>query len=65
MDYYIAQSTLTSLEKVVYEVNIKVLKEIHKKFLKDLDFEELKNILDNISKTTFNIEISEDESDCD
>ena len=65
MDYYIAQSTLTSLEKVIYDVNIKVLKEVHKKFLKDLDFSELKNILDNVSKTTFNIEISEDESDCD
>ena len=65
MDYYIAQSTLTSIEKVIYDVNIKVLKEVHKKFLKDLDFSELKNILDNVSKTTFNIEISEDESDCD
>ena len=62
MDYYIAQSTLTSLEKVVYDVNIKVLKEVHKKFLKDLDFKELKDILDNISKNTFSIEISEDES---
>ena len=60
MDYYIAKSTLTSLEKVIYDVNIKVLKEVHKKFLKDLDFEELKYILDNISKPTFNIEVSDD-----
>tara|TARA_Y100000591_G_C21269355_1_gene422007 strand:- start:241 stop:435 length:195 start_codon:yes stop_codon:yes gene_type:complete len=60
MDYYVAQSTLTSLEKVIYDVNIKVLKEVHKKFLKDLDFEELKNILDNVSKATFSIEVSDD-----
>ena len=60
MDYYIAQSTLTSLEKVIYDVNIKVLKEVHKKFLKDLDFDELKNILDNVSKATFSIEVSDD-----
>lgn len=60
MDYYVAKSTLTSLEKVIYDVNIKVLKEVHKKFLKDLDFEELKNILDNISKSTFSIEVSDD-----
>ena len=60
MDYYIAQSTLTSLEKVIYDVNIKVLKEVHKKFLKDLDFDELKNILANVSKATFSIEVSDD-----
>tara|TARA_Y100001936_G_C15668652_1_gene455001 strand:- start:268 stop:462 length:195 start_codon:yes stop_codon:yes gene_type:complete len=60
MDYYVAQSTLTSLEKVIYDVNIKVLKEVHKKFLKDLDFDELKNILDNVSKATFSIEVSDD-----
>ena len=65
MDYYVAKSTLTSLEKVIYDVNIKVLKEVHKKFLKDLDFVELKNILDNVSKSTFSIEISDDSSEED
>ena len=60
MDYYVAKSTLTSLEKVIYDVNIKVLKEVHKKFLKDLDFGELKNILDDVSKSTFSIEVSDD-----
>ena len=65
MDYYVAQSTLNSLERVIYEVNIKVLKEVHKKFLKDLDFQNLKDILDNVSKLTYNIEVSDEESDDD
>ena len=65
MDYYVAQSTLNSLERVIYEVNIKVLKEVHKKFLKDLDFQNLKYILDNVSKLTYNIEVSDEESDDD
>ena len=65
MDYYVAQSTLTSLEKVIYDVNIKVLKEVHKKYLKDLDFKELKDILDNVSKATFSIEVSDDSSEED
>jgi hypothetical protein len=65
MDYYIAQSTLTSLEQVIYDINIKVLKEVHKKYLKDLDFENLKEILDNVSKITYHIEVSDEESDDD
>ena len=65
MDYYIAQSTLKSLEQVIYDINIKVLKEVHKKYLKDLDFENLKEILDNVSKITYHIEVSDGESDDD
>ena len=45
MDYYVSKDTLDCFEKVVYDINIKLLKEVHKKYLKDLDFEELKNIL--------------------
>ena len=65
MDYYVAQSTLKSLEQVIYDINIKVLKEVHKKYLKDLDFENLKEILDNVSKITYHIEVSDEESDDD
>jgi len=65
MDYYIAQSTLKSLEQVIYDINIKVLKEVHKKYLKDLDFENLKEILDNVSKIKYHIEVSDEESDDD
>ena len=65
MDYYIAQSTLKSLEQVIYDINIKVLREVHKKYLKDLDFENLKEILDNVSKITYHIEVSDEESDDD
>ena len=65
MDYYIAQSTLKSLEQVIYDINIKVLREVHKKYLKDLDFENLKEILDNVSKIKYHIEVSDEESDDD
>ena len=60
MDYYIAQNTLNSLEKVIYDINIKLLKEVHKKYLKDLDFKELKVILDGVTKKTYHIEVSDD-----
>lgn len=63
MDYYIAQNTLNSLEKVIYDINIKLLKEVHKKYLKDLDFEELKIILDGIKKKTYHVEVSDDSDD--
>ena len=62
MDFYISQDTLSSLEKVIYDINIKVLKEVHKKYLRDLDFKELQIILDGITKKTYNIEIIEDSS---
>jgi|TARA_B110000483_G_C17963912_1_gene453173 hypothetical protein len=63
MDYYISKNTLDSLEKVVYDINIKLLKEVHKKYLKDLDFEELKLILDGIVKKTYHIEVKNDDTD--
>ena len=50
MDYYVSKDTLDCFEKVVYDINIKLLKEVHKKYLKDLDFEELKIILDGVTK---------------
>jgi len=65
MDYYIAKETLSSLEKVIYDINIKVLLEVHKKYLKDLDFKELKNILDGITKKTYHIEIPEESDESD
>jgi hypothetical protein len=63
MDYYISKDTLGGLEKIVYDINIKLLKEVHKKFLKDLDFEELQNILDGLTKKTFSIEVNDSDSD--
>ena len=61
MDYYISQNTLNSLEKVVYDINIKLLEEVHQKYLKDLDFEELKIILDGIVKKTYHIEVEDED----
>lgn len=63
MDYYISKETLSCFEQVVYDINIKLLKEIHKKYLRDLDFEELKIILDGISKKTYTINVSESSSE--
>jgi len=63
MDYYISKDTLGGLEKIVYDINITLLKEVHKKFLKDLDFEELQNILDGLTKKTFSIEVNDSDSD--
>ena len=63
MDYYVSKDTLDCFEKVVYDINIKLLKEVHKKYLKDLDFEELKNILTGIEKKTYTINVSDSEED--
>ena len=60
MDYYVSRETLDCFEEVVYEINIKLIQEIHKKFLKDLDFEELKKVLDGIKNKTYTIEVNED-----
>ena len=65
MDYYISQNTLDSLEKVFYDINIKLLQEVHKKYLKDLDFEELKIILDGVVKKTYSIEVTDSDSEND
>ena len=63
MDYYVSKDTLDCFEKVVYDINIKLLKEVHKKYLKDLDFEELKKILDGVTKKTYTINISDSEDE--
>ena len=60
MDYYVSRETLDCFEEVVYEINLKLIKEIHKKFLKDIDFEELKKVLDGIKNKTYTIEVNED-----
>jgi hypothetical protein len=65
MDYYVSKDTLDCFEKVVYDINIKLLKEVHKKYLKDLDFEELKNILTGIQKKTYTINVSDNEDEDD
>ena len=63
MDYYVSKDTLDCFEKVVYDINIKLLKEVHKKYLKDLDFEELKQILDGVTKKTYTINVSDSEDE--
>ena len=56
MDFYTSDTTLESLDKTIYDINIELLKKVHQKFLKDLDFEELKKLLDGTKKNTFFIE---------
>ena len=63
MDYYVSKDTLDCFEKVVYDIKIKLLKEVHKKYLKDLDFEELKKILDGVTKKTYTINVSDSEDE--
>ena len=53
MDYAVSSFTLDSLEEMIYGINIELLKEVHKKFLSDLDFEELIVILENRKKKKF------------
>lgn len=53
MEYAVSSSILDSLEKVIYDSNLELLELIHDKFLSDLDFSELKNILDGIKKKKF------------
>ena len=49
-EFDIASGTLTLLEKMVNDRMIELLKEVHSKFLSDLDFEELTSILEGIKK---------------
>tara|TARA_Y200000002_G_scaffold116561_1_gene95397 strand:- start:1624 stop:1836 length:213 start_codon:yes stop_codon:yes gene_type:complete len=53
MDYAVSSFTLETFEEMIYNINIEVLKEVHKKFLSDLDFQELVNILENKKKKKF------------
>ena len=41
MDFYVSTETLDCLEEVIYDINIKLLQEVHKKYLTKLDFQEL------------------------
>ena len=50
MDFSVSSQTLSCLEDVIYEINMELLKEVHTKFLSDLDFSELQVILDNKKK---------------
>ncbi len=59
MDYAISSHTLDSLEKTIYQTNLELLKEVHRKFLSDLDFEELEIILNNKKKKKFVIKKNE------
>ena len=52
-DYSVCSSTIKSLEDMIYDINVTLLKEVHKKFLSDLDFEELIVILKNKKKQKF------------
>lgn len=56
MDFYVSSETLDCLEDVIYDINIKVLKEVHKKFLTKLDFQELVYILEGFQKKKFKID---------
>ena len=53
MDFSVSSQTLSCLEDVIYEINMELLKEVHTKFLSDLDFSELQIILDNKKKKKF------------
>ena len=53
MDYAVSSFTLDSLEEMIYGINVELLKEVHKKFLSDIDFEELIVILENRKKKKF------------
>ena len=50
MDFTVSSNTLSCLEETIYEINLELLKEVHQKFLSDLDFSELETILENRKK---------------
>ena len=53
MDFTVSNQTLDCLEEVIYDINLELLKEVHTKFLSDLDFSELVTILENKKKKKF------------
>ena len=61
MDFSVSNKTLTHLEDVIYSCNIELLKEIHEKFLSDVDFKELQKILNGKKKKKFIIRIKSDD----
>ena len=62
MDFSVSTKTLQHLEDVIYNCNLELLKDVHEKFLSDIDFQELQNILDNKKKKKFIINVKEDNS---
>tara|TARA_B110001469_G_C9624963_1_gene311873 strand:+ start:109 stop:288 length:180 start_codon:yes stop_codon:yes gene_type:complete len=59
MDYSVSSFTLNSLEDMIYNINVELLKDVHKKFLSDLDFNELLVILEAKRKKKFIIQNNE------
>ena len=59
MDYSVSSFTLDSLEQMIYNINVELLKDVHKKFLSDLDFNELLVILEAKRKKKFIIQNNE------
>lgn len=57
MDFSVSTKTLKHLEDVIYNCNLELLKEVHDKFLSDIDFQELQNILDGKKKKKFVITV--------
>ena len=53
MDFYVSSQTLNCLEDLIYDINLELLKTIHKKFLPKLDFQELVDILEGNKKKKF------------
>jgi hypothetical protein len=60
MDYSVSSFTLNSLEDMIYNINVELLKDVHKKFLSDLDFNELLVILEAKRKKKFIIQNNEE-----
>lgn len=60
MDFTVSETTLQALEETIYDINLELLKEVHTKFLGNLDFQELQNILDGKKKKKFILKIKPD-----
>lgn len=63
MDFSVSTKTLTHLEDVIYNCNLELLREVHEKFLSDIDFKELQHILDGKKKKKFIIKVKSEEND--
>ena len=48
MDFTVSSNTLSCLEETIYEINLELLKEVHQKFLSDLDFSELETVFETV-----------------
>ena len=63
MDICISKQTLSMLEEVMDDVVLKCLREVHEKFLSDLDFSELESIRKKLKKKKFILKKSEEEEE--